>query len=226
MPGLAYNGVALTNQGVAIGGHLVKGIAGAGNVVYNSAAWRQIFIFSVARNAISSPFDSTGANLLVVGQSFSNQTGTMTDTYNNTWQVAAVQNSSRILYAFPAIVGTQHQFQVTGGSFIAFQCAAYAGAGGPTVRSGFSSGNANSAAAFVPDANGCLFVSHCCSASAGTFTAPDPYTVLGQTGYVAADHNGSAFATYIQPVAASLGITWGGTAVTKAGTCLVAFRPG
>lgn len=228
--GLAYRGNAIRDEnGVAIDGRRVTGMAGAGSRVYHRRAeWVRGPSWSAIRNTLSQPVDTTGCDLLLIGVSSQTQAPTLNDSRGNTWRIAVEQGSpstSRLWFACPAIVGPGHVFQALSGAQVAMTGMAWSGSLGVfSLVSSTASGPAGSTTNVTPQHDNSLLFSHCGAAGPGSFFPPGTWTQLSQISGVAGDYNGCAVAFMIQPVAAPASIAWTGTA-TKNGTTLAAFRP-
>jgi len=179
--------------------------------------------------ATSDPFDSTGADFLVVHVGHtSSSPGTISDSKSNTWtQLTTYSSDSTIFYVVNPIVGASHTITVTGGSFPRFTFIAFSGAATSSVFDKEDGGASTTVGPITPTNDGSLIIAAIASSTGGTSpTVDSPFTLQEHAPYASGQHIGSSIAWYEQGTAASQSAVFSGVTTIRGSSIAVFKAPG
>ncbi len=186
------------------------------------------------------PFNSSGASLIVVGISFNDGVAApvLSDSLANTWvpltPTTVALGLAQIYYVANPITGDTHTITLTGTSIIAAATVAcYQGASFGTPFDGENTFQASGAGfttlqpgSVTPTQSGDLIVSVIAHRSTNAVAIDSGLTILDQFVYLSDGFNyGHAFATIIQGAAAAMNPTWSWSpSITSPSAVIAAFR--
>lgn len=186
--------------------------------------------------ATTTGFDTTGANLIVVGASTDTSPagGTLSDSNGNTWTLAisrvynaATNFCSAIYYCYNPIVGAGHTFTYSGASqFPEISVQAWSGAAPtPLDQTAWAESTLTTytySPAITPSADNELVVTHGFETNSPALSVNGNYTTTDSQAIVGGTYFGGTLAYQVQGLAAATAPLWtnpaGGTSVSTLAT--------
>lgn len=191
-----------------------------------AGGWKLIASASDGRNSTSVyPIDTTGADLLVLFSAATAIPGVrvVSDSYNNTWiYEESGGNTVAFYYCRGGVVGPNHTFTITGGSYPAVAVTAFSGsATNPADQVAFNAAATGSVGPITPSVANALVITG--ESTNGTIAAPPAgFTMLAYS--AVASNFGAGLAYQVQAVPIAVTAAWS-TDTAPVGTGIMSFKP-
>jgi hypothetical protein len=176
---------------------------------------------------VTTGINTSGANLIVVAESWYNPEGqpTLTDSKNNTWtQIGSTQTDSTcsvaLYYSYAPTVGAGHTFTLTGSNYDTIQVEAWATAGASPLDQVSGAGASQPGSVTPSQNNELITVAGCTGSSAVTPSINQSFTITNAYDRNA-DSMGGGLAYIVQTTKGAVNPTWG----TFDASIIATFKP-
>lgn len=181
-------------------------------------------------NVTTSAINTTGANLIVISESYLNTPILPTDSFGNVYTALTPDFQNILYYCFAPIVGSGHTFTVSNAStFPGISALAFSGAAASPFdkQNGANLGSATTIqpGSVTPSLNNEVIVTGLSKSSAsGAMTIDSGFSTPVQTEFNPGNGFGTAISYLIQSTAAAVNPTWTSPVVTGLASTIATFK--